>query len=132
VSNFSRQFRLTQFGLIALVAAACSLPPLLVHAHHSFALFDQTKTITIKGVVGRFDWTNPHVTVYVDVPGSPTKRYKLESGSVNALTRQGWKPDAIKVGNQVEASFHPLKTGEQPGGLILEIKTGDVVLKGGG
>lgn len=113
-------------------AAACVLLPSIVAAHHSFALFDQSKTITIKGTVGRFDWTNPHVAIYVDVTGPPAQRYKVESGSVNALARQGWKPDAIKVGDDAEVSFHPLKSGEQPGGLLIEVKTRDVVLKGGG
>jgi hypothetical protein len=106
--------------------------PSLVIAHHSFALFDQTKTITVKGVVGRFEWTNPHVTIYLDVAGSPSQRLKFETGSVNALTRQGWKADAIKPGSEAEVSFHPLKTGDHPGGLLIEIKTGNTVLKGGG
>lgn len=107
------------------------LPP-LASAHHSFALFDTSKTITVQGVVSRFEFTNPHVEIFVE-SGDPPKRFKVESGSVNALTRKGgWKPDSIKVGDKVEVTFNPLKTGEQPGGLLVEIKDGNTVLKGGG
>ena len=117
---------------LSVVAATFGLLPSNVTAHHSFALFDHTRTIAVKGVVGRFEWTNPHVTIYVDAPGPPAQRFKIESGSINALSRQGWKADAIKVGDAAEASFHPLKAGDQPGGLLIEIKSGNVVLKGGG
>ena len=115
----------------SLAAAALSLLPSIASAHHSFAIFDRTQTIAVKGVVGRFDWTNPHVTIYVDAEGMPAKRYKIETGSINALARSGWKSDSIKVGEKAEVSFHPLKNGD-PGGLLIEIKTGGVVLTGGG
>ncbi len=106
--------------------------PLPSWAHHSFALFDTAKTVTIKGVVSRFEFTNPHVTIYVE-SGEPPKRFKVESGSVNALMRKdGWKPDSIKVGDMVEIKFNPLKTEEQLGGLLVEIKDGNAVLTGGG
>ena len=114
---------LTLIGSYALVPVAS--------AHHSFALFDQTQTLTIKGVVERFAWTNPHITIYVDVPGQPAQRYKIETGSVNALQRTGWTADSVKAGENAEVSFKPLKNGE-PGGLLVEIKIGDVVLSGGG
>ena len=118
-------------GLCLLTLAACSALPTVVSAHHSFALFDQTKTNTIKGVVERFAWTNPHITIYVDAEGDPAQRYKIETGSVNALQRTGWTAESIKAGDQAEVSFKPLKNGE-PGGLLVEIKIGDTVLTGGG
>lgn len=118
-----------RFCLLAL--AACSGLPSAASAHHSFAIFDQTKKETIKGVVGRFAWTNPHVTIYVDTPGPPAQQFKIETGSVNALRRMGWKPDSVKAGESVEVSFHPLKNGD-PGGLLVELKNGDSVLTGGG
>ncbi|WP_339529871.1 DUF6152 family protein [Pseudomonas mucidolens] len=118
-------------GLCLLSIVACSALPSVVTAHHSFAIFDQTKTITLKGVVERFAWTNPHVAIYLDTPGSPPQRFKIETGSVNALKRMGWRADSIKAGENAEISFKPLKNGE-PGGLLVEIKIGDVVLSGGG
>jgi len=117
------------FFLLALVA--CSALPSVVSAHHSFAIFDQTKTVTVKGVVSRYAWTNPHVGIYIDSPGPPEQQYKIETGSVNALKRAGWAADSIKAGDNAEVTFKPLKNGE-PGGLLVEIKIGDVVLSGGG
>ncbi|AVT12537.1 DUF6152 family protein [Paracidovorax avenae] len=114
-----------------LLAAACSALPTLAFAHHSFALFDESKTTTIKGVVGRFAWANPHVTIYIDTPAPSAKQFKIETGSVNALRRMGWKADSMKAGDSAEVSFHPLKNGE-PGGLLVEIKVGGAVLTGGG
>ena len=61
--SFPPLFRQRRWLLAALVT--CALPG-VVSAHHSFAIFDQTKTVTIKGVVSRFAWTNPHVAIYVD------------------------------------------------------------------
>ena len=116
---------------LVLAVIASGLLPLTASAHHSFAIFDRTKTTAVKGLVGRFDWTNPHVTIYVDAEGTPTQRYKVETGSINALARSGWKSDSIKVGDKAEVSFHPLKNGD-PGGLLIEIKIGSVVLTGGG
>lgn len=114
-----------------LSAAVLALASSVASAHHSFALFNKAKTTSIKGVVGRFDWANPHVTVYVDAEGMPAKRYKIETGSINALARSGWKSDLIKVGDKAEVSFNPLKNGD-PGGLLVAIKIGSVVLSGGG
>lgn len=118
-------------GLCLLGMVACGALPSVVAAHHSFAIFDQTRTITHKGVVERFAWTNPHVAIYLDTPGPPPQRLKIETGSVNALKRMGWTTDSIKAGESAEVSFKPLKNGE-PGGLLVEIKIGDVVLSGGG
>ena len=130
MSPLSR-FPLLRQGLCLLTLIGCSALPPVASAHHSFALFDQTQTITIKGVVERFAWTNPHITIYLDVPGPPAQRYKIETGSINALQRTGWTSSSVKAGESAEVSFKPLKSGE-PGGLLVEIKMGDVVLSGGG
>ncbi|MCF4978664.1 DUF6152 family protein [Pseudomonas gessardii] len=122
---------LSRRQLCLLTLIACSALPSLVTAHHSFAIFDQTRTITLKGVVGRFAWTNPHVAIYLDTPGPPPQQFKIETGSVNALKRTGWNADSIKAGESAEISFKPLKNGD-PGGLLVEIKIGGAVLSGGG
>ena len=81
--------------------------------------------------INRFDWTNPHVTIYVEAEDNPAQRFKIETGSINALSRAGWSSDSIKVGEKAEVSFHPLKRGDL-GGLLIEIKIGGLVLAGGG
>ena len=45
------------FGLATLMAAAIAAP---AFAHHSFAMFDSDKTVTVKGTVKELEWTNPH------------------------------------------------------------------------
>ena len=77
-------------------------------AHHSFsAEYDEKKVMTLKGVVTRFEWTNPHVRFYVDVKdekGAVTN-WDLEIMSVNTLTRAGWSRHSLKVGEEVTVTF---------------------------
>lgn len=76
--------------------------PLL--AHHSFAAeYDQKQPITIKGVVTKLDWMNPHVYFYVDATGSDGRvtHWACEAGNPNALARRGWKKDSLKTGDHV-------------------------------
>jgi len=89
-----------RFSFAALFLSL-SLPAL---AHHSFAAeYDQKQPVTIKGVVTKLDWMNPHVYFYVDVTESDGKitHWACEAGNPNALARRGWKKDSLKVGDQV-------------------------------
>jgi len=87
-------------------------------AHHSFALFDHVNRITVTGTVVKFDWTNPHVFIELDVPdGAGTRRYSVECASPNVLTRVGWKYNDIRQGDKVTLLINPLRNG-QPGGML--------------
>src|SRR5262252_8828374 len=103
-------------GLLAILLAN----PLL--AHHSFAMFDHTRTLTLKGSVTRFQWTNPHAYIELDVPDAKgaITHYSLECTSINMMQRAGWRSNMIKAGDKVKAVAAPLTNGE-PGGLLLEI-----------
>jgi len=101
-------------------------------AHHSFAMFEKKKVVTIEGVVKQFAWTNPHVIIDVNVPDEQggTTRYRIESASINILMHQGWKKSAIKPGDRVTIVFSPLKNG-LPGGLLVQVTLANgTVLKG--
>lgn len=101
-------------------------------AHHSFAMFEKDKVVAIEGTVSRMAWTNPHVYIAIDVSDKQGKvvHYKVESASINMLMRQGWKPNAIKVGDRIKVKLNPLKDG-QAGGLLIEATLpGGAVLKG--
>jgi len=101
-------------------------------AHHSFAMFEKKKVVTIEGVVKQFAWTNPHVLIDVNVPDERggTTRYRIESASINILMHQGWKKSAIKPGDRVTIVFSPLKNG-LPGGLLVQVTLANgTVLKG--
>ena len=110
--------RLTSLCL-AISAALFAAPAM---AHHSFAMFDQTKTVDLQGVVMEFQWTNPHswlVVVVTDQKGE-TAEWALEMAATGALTRQGLRPGTIKPGDKVRFKAHPLRTGE-PGGQYLSV-----------
>jgi hypothetical protein len=96
-----------------LVALAGIICPALVLAHHAFsAEYDANKTIVLKGVVTKLEWTNPHVRFYVDVKDSKgTTNWDLELQSVNTLTRNGWTRHALKVGAEVTVSAYLAKDG---------------------
>ena len=78
-------------------------------AHHSItAAYDDTRTVTLSGVVTKFDWANPHVWVFVDVNGTPQG---VEFASRLELKRSGWSADSIKVGDQVTVTGNPAREG---------------------
>jgi len=113
---FSRPIQWAGLSLIILVIAGTAL------AHHSFAVYDHTRTLNLKGTVTRWQWSNPHAYLDVDVKdGSGViKHYTLEGTSINMLQRVGWRSNMIKAGDQVTVIAAPLLNGE-PGGLLLEI-----------
>jgi hypothetical protein len=115
-----------------LLAAGLAAP---VFAHHSFAMFDTGKPVTIEGIVTSFEWTNPHAYIEVDVPeakGGQT-HWSIELGSPSILMRAGWKFNTLKKGDKVTAVISPLRNGE-PGSLLnrLTLADGRVLLNGPG
>jgi hypothetical protein len=89
-------------------------------AHHSFAMFEPTKTLTFKGTVKTFQWTNPHVIISVLVQpdeGGAAQEWALETTSPGVLTRNGWTRQSLKAGDRVSVVFSPLRDGSHGGGL---------------
>ena len=96
-------------------------------AHHSFAMFDADKTVTLKGVVKELEWTNPHVWMRMMVADPATGKvlqYALEMGSVARSTYDGWKKDTVKPGDAITLTIHPLKDGSR-GGMYLAAELAD-------
>jgi hypothetical protein len=102
-----------------------------VVAHHSFAMFDQKKTVTLKGTVSEFQWTNPHAFIHIDVPnGSAGKQqWQVELNSPNNLKRQGWKSTSVKAGDEVTLVLNPLRDGSR-GGLFVSVTLPDGTVLG--
>jgi len=100
--------------------------PVAAWAHHSFAIFDHTQTVTLKGTVLSFQWTNPHGYIELDVAEGPkgADHYTVELTSINMLRRAGWKSSDVNAGDEVTAIVAPLLNGEH-GGLLLELKVPD-------
>jgi hypothetical protein len=86
----------------------------LALAHHSFAAeFDFNKQITLKGSITKVEWTNPHTYFYIDGKDETGKtgNWAVEGGAPNVLYRQGWKPDTLKIGDQVTVVGSRAKNG---------------------
>jgi maltose-binding protein MalE len=107
-------------GIIAVFAGQAA-------AHHSFAMFDKEKLITVTGTLKSFEWTNPHCWLHVVAPDSATGKnveWAFEMGSVPQIAAQGWKADSIKAGDKITVTAHPLKDGSR-GGQYESVKFGD-------
>jgi hypothetical protein len=73
-------------------------------AHHSFsAEYDGTAPVTLKGVVAKVEWSNPHVHIYVDVKDASGNliTWNLEGKPPNALVRDGVTRTAVNVGDTI-------------------------------
>jgi hypothetical protein len=89
---------------VAAAGAALLILGLPAAAHHSFAAeYDSTKKIELKGVVTKFEWTNPHAHFYLDVtdPAGKVANWNLELASPNMMQRNGWTRHSLKEGDQV-------------------------------
>jgi len=96
-------------------------------AHHSFAMFDQSQKVTLKGTVKEFQWTNPHAFIHLEVPGAAAAEvWEIELNSPNNLKRQGWKSSSLKVGDQVTLQTYPLRDmSAHKGGLFVTLTLAD-------
>ena len=115
----------------ALVVGVLSGAP--VFAHHSFAMFDTGKRVTLVGTVTAFEWTNPHVYIELDVPDEKgaIKHWSVELGSPSILQQGGWKFSDVKVGDKLTAVINPLRSGEA-GGLLSQVTLRDGRVLGNG
>jgi hypothetical protein len=95
-------------------------------AHHSFAMFDQQKTLTLTGSVKEFQWTNPHCYIQLMVPdkdGKPVE-WSMEMGAPMYLYARGWRPGTIKPGDKITIAINPLRNG-RPGGVVVKATAAD-------
>jgi len=109
---------------LALLAAMGSawLAPHVALAHHSFAMFDASKTLKLAGTIKRFDWSNPHTWIWVNVVNArgEVETWGVEGSSPNNLIREGWTKDTLKPGDKVSLLINPLRDGGH-GGSFLEL-----------
>lgn len=111
-------------GIVSLSAAGNAF------AHHSFGMFDMTKSVTVTGVVKSFQWTNPHVWIDIVTKGPGEKQgapYSVEAGSVSILEKQGWTRTSLKPGDEVTLVAHPLRGGAVGGSLVSATVNGTLI-----
>jgi hypothetical protein len=100
--------------LAASVAFLAAVPPLA--AHHSFAAqYDSKKPVTLKGIITKVEWMNPHVYFYMDVEddAGKTTNWAFEMGPPTLLERSGWKRSMLKVGDEVVVTGTLAKDGSK-------------------
>jgi hypothetical protein len=103
------------------VLAACLALAGGAAAHHSFAMFDQSKPVTLVGTVREFQFTNPHAFIELTAPaaaGGAATDWSIELNSPNNLRRQGWSRDSLKPGDKVTVVINPLREARN-GGLFV-------------
>jgi hypothetical protein len=108
--------------LVGVVAFSAPL-----FAHHGAASFDSGKTVTVKGTVTEYVWSNPHVLVKVDAKDDSgnVAHWVLEAWNPVTQSSRGWTKNTFKAGDEVSLDIWPAKN-NQPVGEIR----GRIVING--
>lgn len=109
-----------------LIAACMTAAVAPAAAHHSFAPFNMDTEKTISGTVKKFDWTNPHTWIWIDVANDKggVDTWGIEGMSPNFLGRRGWTKNSLKAGDKVTIVIRPLRDGT-PGGMFVRATLAD-------
>ena len=115
-------------ALCALLASA------LAFAHHSAAMFDAGKEITLTGTVKEFQWMSPHCCIQLLVPdeahpNAAPAEWGIEMDNPTGLSRHGWKPSSLKAGDHVVVVAHPLRDGTSGAQVVSVTKDGKLIGK---
>jgi len=116
--------KMRTLGLAVILAGVFALP---AAAHHSFAMFDNTKVVALKGTVKELEWVNPHSWLRIMVENETThqpQQWSIELASTGQQARIGWTPTIVKPGDQVAIEINPLRDGAR-GGTLLNITLPD-------
>lgn len=105
-------------------------------AHHSYAMFDGTRTLKVVGTVAKIEWTNPHVFVWVYVPNAERESgydlYAFENAAPNFLARRGWSKTTFAVNEPVTIEYWPLLDGRTGGHFASATRADGSVVRGAG
>ena len=108
------------------LAAGLSLITLPAAAHHSRAIYDLQRTVTLEGVVTSYRWANPHVYLYVesaDESGEPVV-WALESNVTTIMRRRGWSKNTFAPGDRVTARGNPARDASRNMALTVSVTKG--------
>jgi hypothetical protein len=122
--------------IVPLFLLATLLAPGPSAAHHSFAMYDQTRLVTLAGTVKTFEWSNPHSVIWLIRGGMGGQAEELWSvelpTSPGNLSRLGWSRRSLNPGDKVAIEVNPLRDGRHGGSLkkVTLVATGQVLTVG--
>ena len=118
---------MTTTRLAVLLGAALAGSAVTALAHHSAAMFEEKRTITMDGVVKRFEYTNPHSWLWVDVTGADGKvtTWGFEAEGPSTLQRAGIRPSEFPVGTKLTLTGRPMKDGRPAAIWVLAVRKSD-------
>jgi len=100
-------------GTLLLAAGLALAAVVTTPAHHSGAMFDETRTVTFEGVIREMQWTNPHSWLLVDVRGDDgtVTTWGFEAEGPSTLRRAGIRPSDLRAGAEITITGRPMKDG---------------------
>ncbi len=105
-------------------------PGSTLFAHHSTAMYNMANPTTVTGTVKRFDWTNPHAYIYLEVKDESgnTTEWAIEMMSLNHLKSYGWSRNTVQPGDLVTCTGGAAKSG-LPAMLtsLVKLANGDMI-----
>ena len=109
----------------ALLAVFTIIVPLSAH-HGRGSTYDMNKRVTLKGVVSRVDWRNPHVVIYMDVKddGGKVITWGFENAGVSQLAQAGYNRNTLKLGQEITAVVNPAANGS-PTAIVVKVILAD-------
>lgn len=107
-------------SLLRAAVAALALAAAPAFAHHSGAMFDRSKVVTLHGTVKAFMFANPHswIRLMVLEGSGPAVEWDVEGAATVRMTAWGITPQSVKAGDKVTVRMHPLRDGRRGGSLI--------------
>src|SRR5262249_48236893 len=110
-----------KFNALGLAVVAVAMVAVPAIAHHSFAMFDASKTMTLEGTVKEFHWTNPHSWIFVNVPDAKGEAtWAIEMGLPTGLMHKGCQPNTLPPEKKKKVRLPPLKDEKMGGQFVAE------------
>ena len=117
--------------LLAPFALAAALVAGQASAHHAFNMYDNSKYLSLTGVVKTWTWKNPHAVIELEVAGAggAAEMWTVECSAPNIIGRRGWSKASLKVGDKVPVTIHQMKDGSKYGLMVSVTTPSGAVLK---